>query len=81
MEIGRDDYWRLYRRVVRPQGPTQVEDLDNGTDRITSDEGKAAMLADAFFSSLSSSDSAQHLRIMRKWSTEPRTSPSEVPPI
>ena len=67
--------------MVRPQGPTQVEDLDNSTDRITSDEGKAAMLADTFFPSLPPSDIAQHLRITRKWSTEPGTSPSEVPPI
>ena len=80
-ETGRDDHWRLYRRVVRPQGPSQVEDLDNGNDRITSDEGKATTLAEAFFPSLPPSDSAQHRRITRKWSTEPGASSSEVPPI
>ena len=47
-ETGRDGHWHLYRQVVRPQGPVQVEDLDNGNDRITSDEGKAEMLAATF---------------------------------
>ena len=62
-------------------GPVQGGNLEKGNDRITSDEGKAATLADAFFPSLPPSDSAQHRRITRKWSTKPGASANEVPPI
>ena len=80
-ETGRDDHWRIYWWVVRPQGPAQVEDLDDGNDRITSDEGKATKLAATFFPSLPAGASAHHTRITKKWSNEKGTSHCEVPPI
>ena len=56
-------------------------DLVNGDERITSDKGKAEMLAATFFPSLPPGERAKHNRITRKWRAETGTFPSEVPPI
>ena len=68
-ETSAPHFWSLYRRVRRGRGDQGVETLKQGEQTITTDSGKAEILAGVFFLEMPTQRSVEQQEIDDMWST------------